>query len=326
MPVPPRMIRSIAVALPLLALAGAAQLPGQQTEGREVSAPRVTTIVTSEPLPSQGRLGGVAVDQSGNVFVSNFGATVWRVAPDGSVTTLASTLRGSSGNAVDSEGNLLQASFLEGRIVRIAPNGSTSDLVSSGLDGPIGLTVADDGSVYVCQCRRNSVARVAPDGSVSEFASSEDFDCPNGITIGPDGALYVVSFNNGYVVRVDKSGRAARFATVPDGRNAHIAHARGAFWVTKIEANLLYRVDADGQATRYAGTGELGFDDGTVGEAPLARPNGIAVLPEGDGLVVNTLDGPWRGNEATRIVLRRVELTVVEEVDLGSVPPALVGW
>jgi streptogramin lyase len=312
MPVPPRMIRSIAISLPLLALAGTVRSSGQQTAGQEASAPRVTTIATSEPLPSQGRLGGVAVDQSGNVFVSNFGGRVWRVAPNGRLTTLASTLRGSSGNVVDSEGNLLQASFLEGRIVRIAPNGSTSDLVSSGLDGPIGITVADDGSVYVCQCRRNSVARVAPDGSLSEFASSEDFDCPNGITVGPDGSLYVVSFNNGYVVRVDKSGRAVRFATVPDGRNAHIAHARGAFWVTKIEANLLYRVDADGQATRYAGTGEVGFADGTVSEAPLARPNGVAVVPGADALVVNTLDGHWRGNEPTQIVLRRVELPAVE--------------
>lgn len=312
MPAPPKMIRSMAISLPILALAGSARSLGQQTAVQEDLAPRVTTIATSEPLPSQGRLGGVAVDQSGNVFVSNFGATVWRVEPDGRVTTLASTLRGASGNALDGEGNLLQASFLEGRIVRIAPDGSIRDLVPSGLDGPVGLTVADDGSVYVCECRGNSIARVAPDGSLNEVASSEDFDCPNGITIGPDGALYVVSFNNGHVVRVDKSGSAERFATVPDGRNAHIAHARGAFWVTKIEANLLYRVDAEGMAERYAGTGELGFADATVSEAPLARPNGIAVMPGGDALVVNTLDGPWRGNEPTQIVLRLVELPAVE--------------
>lgn len=192
--------------------------------------------------------------------------------------------------------------------MRITPDGVTSDVVSSGLDGPIGVTVADDGSVYVCQCRSNSVARVAPDGTVGEFASSPDFDCPNGVTIGPDGALYVVSFNNGHVVRVDRGGRARRFATIPDGRNAHIASARGAFWVTKIEANLLYRVDRAGQAARYAGTGALGFDDGPAAAAPLARPNGIAVTPDGEALVVNTLDGPWRGDESTRIVLRRVDL------------------
>jgi pimeloyl-ACP methyl ester carboxylesterase len=143
---------------------------------------------------------------------------------------------------------------------------------------------------------------------VTEFARGTDVDCPNGITVGPDGALYVTSFNNGHVVRVDGTGRVTRFATVPGGRNAHIAFAAGAFWVTKIETHIIYRLGLDGSVRRHAGTGTSGFDDGPVAQATLAHPNGIAAIPGGKALVVNTLEGVWRGDEATRIVLRRVEL------------------
>lgn len=281
---------------------------GLALSAQRASDLRVTTIGTSERLESAGRLGGVAIDRFGNVFVSNFGATVWRVEPDGAVTTLSRDLRGSSGNAVDDMGNLYQASFLDGRIVRIAPDGVVSELVSAGLEGPVGLTVTADGTVYVCECRGNSISRISPDGAISPFAEHPDLDCPNGITRGPDDALYVVSFNNGYVVRIDPSGAATRFATLPDGRNAHVAFAGGALWVTKIEANRLYRVSLDGVAERYAGNGQLGFEDDSVPVAPLARPNGIAATPDSGAVVVNTLDGPWRGQTPTRIVLRRVEL------------------
>lgn len=269
---------------------------------------QVTTVVTSQPLVSYGRLGGVTADRFGNVFVANFHGTVWRVAPDGAVTAMAQSLQGSSGNAVDRAGNLYQASFVDGRLVRIARDGSETVLVPGGLEGPVGLIVADDGTVYVCACRGNAVVRVSPKGLVSTFAQHPDLDCPNAITRGPDGAYYVVSYNNGLVVRVDGTGRASRFASVPDGRNAHIAFARGAFWVTKIESNYLYRLGLDGRAERYAGTGALGFEDGSRLESPLARPNGIAVTPDSDAVIVNTLDGPWKGEEETRMVLRRIEL------------------
>lgn len=291
-----------------LLVATAGGIVGRTAAQETVRPPQVTTVATSEPIVSRGRLGGVAIDGDGNLFVSNFGASVWRVTPQGSATVVVRGLRGSSGNTVDRQGNLYQASFLDGRIVRVTPNGRLSELVSGGLQGPVGLTVTDDGSVYVCECRRNAVARVAPDGGVSVYARHPDLDCPNGITSGPDGALYVVSFNNGHVVRIDPAGHASRFATIPQGRNAHVAYARGAFWVTKIETNLLYRLSGDGQVERYAGTGSIGFADGPVRQAPLARPNGIAVTPRGDALVVNTLEGPWRGDEETHVILRRVDL------------------
>lgn len=269
---------------------------------------RVRTLATSQALPSNGRLGGVSVGPGGEIYVSNFGRTLWRVSPDGRVETLISSLQGSSGNAVDRRGNVYQASFVDGRIVRITPGGEISSYAAQGLDGPVGLAVDENGVLYVANCKGNTVSRIPPGGEAELFARSPDFDCPNGLALDGEGHLIVVSFNNGFVVRVSPDGEARRIAELPEGRNAHIAVARGTLYVTKIEANRIYSVDPEGRFAVFAGSGEPGLADGLLPSATLARPNGIALSSDGRVLWVNNLEGPWRGDEITRIVLRAVEL------------------
>lgn len=272
-------------------------------EPEQVSANVVTLSLSSE-IPSRGRLGGVAVDSSGSIYVSNFSATVWRIEATGEVVRLTSTLQGSSGNAVDRDGTLLQASFVDGRIVRIHGDG-TVEPFADGFEGPVGITVGND-AVYVCDCRAGSIARVDRSGSVTTFARDPRFECPNGIAIDETGALYVASFGNPVLVRVSPSGDTELFATLPGGGNAHIAYDGEAFYVTKIETNQIYRVARDGSVELYAGTGEVGVEDGPRLEATFARPNGIAVTPDREALIVNNLVGEWRGEEDTTIILRQV--------------------
>jgi sugar lactone lactonase YvrE len=274
------------------------------------AGPRVTTLTLDEELPSRGRLGGISVDERGNVYVANFRGSVWRVDGRGHVERLPLDLQGSSGNAVDPDGNFFQASFLDGRIMRLAPDGTVETYVSEGLDGPVGLAAAADGTLYVCNCRGNYVARVSTDRRVERWAESPDLECPNGIALDVDGHPVVVSFRNGHVLKLARDGTARRLVSLP-GPNAHVAAASDALYVTQIEDNRVYRVDRTGHATPYAGTGEPGLKDGPVPEAALARPNGIAVAPDERALLVNNLVGPWRGSEETRIVLRRIELPEV---------------
>ena len=145
-------------------------------------------------------------------------------------------------------------------------------------------------------------------GRTTRFAESPDFDCPNGITFDASGYFIVASFNNGYLVRVSPDGEAETWVEVPEGRNAHLAATEDGLYVTKIESNRIYRIDHAGTIEAFAGTGELGLDDGPALEATLARPNGIAVSPDGRLLYVNNLEGPWRGSEPTNIILRRIAL------------------
>jgi pimeloyl-ACP methyl ester carboxylesterase/sugar lactone lactonase YvrE len=271
-------------------------------------AARVTTVKTDRPLPSNGRLGGISVAPDGALYVSNFGRTLWRVDPDGTATPVDRTLKGSSGNAVAADGTVYQASFLDGRIVRIRPDGEVETWVEGGLHGPVGLAIGAGGNLYVCNCRSDSIARVRPDRTVEPFAESPDFDCPNGIARDIDGSLVVVSFKNGHVVRLGPHGASERIATLPDGGNAHVAVTPDALYVTKIESNRIYRLARDGTYAPAAGTGEPGLKDGPAKQATLARPNGIAASADGTILWVNNLIGPWRGEEETEIVIRRIDL------------------
>ena len=78
--------------------------------------------------------------------------------------------------------------------------------------------------------------------------------------------------------------------------------------MTKVAPNRIYRVFLDGRYERFGGTGKVGLEDGSLAEASLARPNGIAVSPDRGTLFVNNLDGPWRGDEETLIVIRKIRL------------------
>lgn len=273
-----------------------------------LAEPRVTTLDLHDELSSRGRLGGVSVDADGNLYVSDFLRTIWRISPDGAVEVLDSSLRGSSGNTVDRDGNVYQASFRDNRIVRFDESGRLETYVDEGLDGPIGMTFDGSGNLYVCNCSGNYIAKVDARRRTTRFAESPDFDCPNGITLDGNGDLVVASFNNGYLVRVSPDGEATTWVEVPEGRNAHVAATVDGVYVTKIESNRIFRVDPSGTVEPFAGTGELGLDDGPALEATLSRPNGITVSPDGRALYVNNLEGPWRGSEPTKIILRRIEL------------------
>ncbi len=139
---------------------------GAPTGAEEIGQPAVVrTISTSEPLASMGRLGGVAAGPDGAVYVSNFDRQVWRVGPDGRVVLLTDQLQGSSGNTVDAEGRLLQASFVDGRVVAFDSSGAMS-MAAEGLEGPVGLAINADGDLIVCNCQGNSLSSVSADGTV----------------------------------------------------------------------------------------------------------------------------------------------------------------
>jgi pimeloyl-ACP methyl ester carboxylesterase/DNA-binding beta-propeller fold protein YncE len=335
---------------------------GDAAGAGRAAMPRVETLRLSENLDSHGRLGGIAVDDDGHIYVSNFHDALWKIAPDGTVETLTRSLRGSSGVAIDMNGDVLQASFADHTISKISRTGEVETLVDQGLAAPVGLAVSAAGEVFVCNCGNDTISKVATDGTVSTFASGELFACPNGITFDDHGNLYVVNFNNDHVVRVEPSGKISILATLPgresaaprraEGKtqggaeqqrrseveartrspaeeqqdsggeavepigNAHIAFARGSLFVTRIRTNRIYRVSLDGDTSLFAGTGELGFEDGPASQATLARPNGIATDPDGATLWFNNLAGEWRGQDETSIVVRSLRLG--DDVDVES--------
>ena len=115
----------------------------------------------------------------GNIYVADFGDTVWKITPEGERGVFASGLYGASGNAIDHEGNLLQSNFYGDSITKIDRKGQTKPFVTSGLSGPVGIAInRQTGDVFVANCRGNSIAKIAKDGTVSSFAKSDIFKLP----------------------------------------------------------------------------------------------------------------------------------------------------
>src|SRR5215471_11068155 len=101
------------------------------------------------------QVGGVTIDLVGNIYVADFGDIVWKITPEGERREFASGFYGASGNAIDNEGNLLQANFYGDSITRVDRKGQTKPFVS-GLSRPVGIAIdRQTGAVYVANCRGN---------------------------------------------------------------------------------------------------------------------------------------------------------------------------
>lgn len=257
---------------------------------------------------------GIAVDASGAVYVADHdGHSIRRLAPDGTVTTLAGS--GELGYA-DGPGATAQFHF------------------------PGGLALGSRGELYVADEQNQRIRRIAPDGSVTTFAgsgagqpsdgpaASAGFNLPTGLAMGRDGTLFAIERSqrvrairpdgtvstlagSGATGYLDGPGSAASFA----GLGGIAAGPDGTLYLSDAGNHRIRAVAADGQrdVRTIAGSGEAppGAQsiDGPAAAARLARPRALAVdhagtvyVAEsaavrqigGDGLRdVRTIAGPW---------------------------------
>ncbi|WP_371867940.1 gluconolaconase [Pseudoduganella rivuli] len=199
---------------------------------------------------------GVALDANGNVYIADGGDAnrIRRIAPDGTVTTLAGGAEGyadgpaaqarfntPSGIAIDRQGNLYVADTGNHAIRKITPDGTVSTLAGSGVagtadgigkaaqfNGPVGLAVDDDGTVYVADTYNDTIRKIAPDGVVSTLAGTgvpgdadgpalqASFDTPCALAIDTDGALLVADTRNDAIRRIGKDGSVSTVARAPE--------------------------------------------------------------------------------------------------------------
>ena len=228
-----------------------------KTVRKVTPAGAVTTLAGSAGLSgstdgtgSAARLGGwpdinnpqmgVAVDQSGNVYVADaLNHTIRKITAAGVVTTLAGSagLTGATdgtGSAArfnlpvalvpDAAGNLYVADRNNHLIRKVTPAGVVTTLAGGfgSADGtfmaarfyaPGGIALDASGNFYVADSLNNTIRRLGNDGLVSTLAGSPliegstdgtgsavRFFTPGGIAVDGSGKLYVSDHNN-YTVR-----------------------------------------------------------------------------------------------------------------------------
>ncbi len=183
-------------------------------------------------------VSGVAMDNSGNLFIADFyndvvrkvdhatgsittvaGNGTWGYGGDGGAATSAE-LSGPRGVAVDAAGNLFIADS-SNQVVREVSNGVISTVAGSrgsyltdvAIDATGDLFVADAGNSVIREITGGMVRTVAGNGTQSYggnggLATSAGLDWPTGVALDTAGNLFIADSANNCIREVESAPRA----------------------------------------------------------------------------------------------------------------------
>jgi DNA-binding beta-propeller fold protein YncE len=260
---------------------------------------------------------GIAVTPDGGFLIADMAnSRIRRVAPDGTIMTLAGRPYRGAFAALDAVLSLarLSARFLWG-------DGGPAIRARLGL--PVGVAMTADGGFLIADLNEGCVRRVAPDGTIATAAGSGKpivgkgapgdrgpateaaFSAPYGVAVTGDGEILISDRVN---CRVRKVGRDGRITTVAgtgdqgssteggpatratlDGPAAVAVTRDGGFLIADAGANRVRRVTPHGTIMTVAGVRRAGFsgDGGPATSARLNAPVGLAVTLSGGFLIAD---------------------------------------
>lgn len=275
-----------------------------------------TLPISGVKINGTGRIGGIAADTFGYIYVANQDNNVWRISPTGVTELFAEGLYGSSGIVILKDGSLLVGECGGDQISHVSRTGKVKPFATEGLDCPVGMTRTPSDDIYAINYLGGDIVKVNPDGSTSVFAKHEKLRGGNGLTSDPDGNLYAVSLSNSSVLKITPEGEVSQIVELPGDVNGHVAYRAGMLFVTKLWEHLVISVGMDGTYDVISGDGTQGWADGPGTDAQQSFPNGIWGL--GDWLYVNNLKGGMLFGEDGSIHIRRIFLPTDRQVILRS--------
>jgi uncharacterized protein (TIGR03437 family) len=245
----------------------------------------------TEAMISPG-VGGLAVDEDGNVYLAEAAADyIRKITPDGIITTIAGT--GEPGHFSGDGGPALAASF----------------------NVPQSLVLDNLGNLLVSDQNNGAIRQISPKGIISTIAGTGVFSIPfsgdggpatqaqflicKGLAIDGNGNIYVADSGHFRIRRiqggiVNTIAGNAQFRVVPDGTPATQAYLfgpddlafdmAGNLLVSTVAGSKVGRIAPDGTYSILAGTGASGAGgfNGPAISALIGYPRGLVADPLGD--------------------------------------------
>jgi serine/threonine-protein kinase len=150
--------------------------------------------------------GGVAVDSSGAVYVTNQGmyGRVVKLAPGSSTPTVLpfTGLYQPQGVAVDSSGTVYVTDFNHRVVMLPAGSNNQTQLPFTGLSYPEGVAVDSSGSVYVADRGNNRVVKLAAGSNTQTDLPFNGLKNPDGVAVDGAGNVFVADTDNNRVVKL----------------------------------------------------------------------------------------------------------------------------
>ncbi len=295
-----------------LAAVGITMLAATASTAQAEKIPEWAGFITDTPpisgvkINGTGRIGGVAADMFGYIYVANQDNTVWRISPTGVSELFAEGFYGSSGIVVLKDGSLLVGECGGDQISHVSRTGKVKPFASDGLDCPVGMTRTSAGDIFAINYLAGNIVKIHQDGSTSPFAKHDKLAGGNGLTSDREGNLYAVSLSNSSVLKISPDGKVTEIVELPGDVNGHIAYRAGMLFVTKLWEHLVIGVQPDGTYEVVSGDGTQGWSDGAGTHSQQSFPNGIWGI--GDWLYVNNLKGGMLFGEDGSIHIRRITL------------------
>ncbi|WP_051324754.1 NHL repeat-containing protein [Candidatus Solirubrobacter pratensis] len=298
---------------------------------------------------------GVAATVDGGFLIADeANHRVRRVSPGGTITTVAGTTQGFSGDggpasaaqltapaavAATADGGFLIADQGNHRVRRVSPGGTITTVAgttqgfsgdggpatAAQLDTPFGVAATADGGFLIADQGNHRVRRVSPGGTITTVAgttagfsgdggpaTAAQLDFPVGVAATADGGFVIADTSNHRLRRVSPGGTISTVAGTThgfsgDGGPATAAQlnipfgvavtADGGVLIADLGNDRVRRISPGGTITTVAGsTHGFSGDGGPAIAAELTGPNGVAATAEG-GLLVSD-----QGNDRVRFV------------------------
>jgi hypothetical protein len=236
---------------------------------------------------------GVGVLPSRAVVVADtLNNRIRRIAPDGTITTVAGTgasgyggdggpataarISAPRGVAAQPDGGFLVADSDNRRIRRVDPGGAISTVAGTGVAGSSG----DGGPAVAAQLGRPFAVAALPDGGLliaDAFANRVRRVLPNG-------TIQTVAGNGGRGYGGDRGPATAATLAAP---HSVAPTADGGFLIAEPTNFRVRQVSPAGIITTLAGNGRRGStgDGGSPGRARIDEPKGVATIPDGGVLI-----------------------------------------